>query len=219
MINPNGPSPFRTAAAAVVLAVQVPLVTFSETTLKGLLAGWLNRCLIVIEREKLGPAKLLIRGYLQGTAPTLLPFNFSSSGPLILSVKLLSSEGGKTSDSSESLGLHPMAGQACPGALCEGAVYTDGGEPKINFSLKDLSESFQYRFQIQFTQPVQLDDLGVFVIYQEGLKGGVCRVESASVFNWSVRASRLGKLVGTAILLLVAGYSVIVLTRWGKGVS
>ena len=110
-----------------------------------------------------------------------------------------------------------MAGQACPGALCEGVAYTDGGEPKINFTLKDLNEVFQYRFQVRFAQAGSLADLGVFVIYEEGLKSGVCRVESASIFNWPVRTDPLGKLVGTAILLLVAGYAVIVLTRWAKG--
>lgn len=206
----------RPAVAAVVLAVLVPLVTFSESTLKSLMSGWLERCLIVLEKEQLGPSKLMVTGYMRGQAPAALPLSFSANKPLILNVKFLSSEDLSGSNRDANLGLHPLAGETCPGALCEGTVYTEGGEPKINFTLGDLSESFLYRFHIRLAQPGTLDDLGVFVVYQAGLKDGVCRVENASIFNWPVRAGPLTKILASAALLLVAGYAVMVLTGWRK---
>lgn len=206
----------RPVLAAVVLAVVVPLATFSESSLKSLMTGWLDRCLIVIEKEQLSPTKLMVTGYLRGHAPVALPFSFSANKPLILNVKFLSSEDLSGSDKDTNLGLHPLAGETCPGALCEGTVYTDGGEPKINFTLRDLSESFLYRFHIRLAHPGKLDNLGVFVVYEAGLKDGVCRVENAGLLNWPVRAGPLAKLLGSAFLLLVAGYAVMILTRWSK---
>ena len=207
---------FRPAAAAVVLALLVPPVTFSESTLKSLMSGWLERCLIVIEKEQLSPIKLMVTGYMRGQAPSALPLSFSANKPLLLNVKFLSSADLTGANKDANLGLHPMAGETCPGALCEGTVYTDGGEPKINFTLRDLSESFLYRFHIRLAKPGTLDDLGVFVVYETGLKGGVCRVENATLFNWPVRASPLGKILASALLLLVAGSAVLVLTGWSK---
>ena len=206
----------RPAAAAVVLAVLVPLVTFSESAIKGLMSGWLERCLIVLEKEQLAPGKLMVTGYMRGKAPNALPLTFSANKPLILNVKFLSSEGLSGASRHANLGLHPLAGETCPGALCEGTVYTEGGEPRINFTLGDLSESFLYRFQIRLANPGTLDDLGVFVVYQTGLKDGVCRVENASLFNWPVRVGPLAKILASAVLLLVAGYAVTVLTGWRK---
>lgn len=209
----------RPALAAVALALLVPLVTFSESTVKGLMTGWLDRCLIVIKKEQLSPTKLMVTGFMRGHAPTALPFSFSANKPLILNVKFLSSEDLTGSDEDANLGLHPLAGETCPGALCEGTVYTDGGEPKINFTLRDLSESFLYRFHIRLAGPGTLDDLGVFVVYESGLKDGVCRVENASLLNWPVRAGPLAKILGSAFLLLVAGWAVMALTKWtNKGV-
>jgi len=207
---------FRPAVAAVVLAVLVPLVTFSESTLKSLMSGWLERCLIVLEKEQLTPTKLMVTGYMRGQAPNALPLSFSANKPLILNVKFLSSEDLSGSNQDANLGLHPLAGETCPGALCEGTVYTDGGEPKINFTLGDLNAAFLYRFHIRLAQPGTLDDLGVFVVYQTGLKDGVCRVENANLFNWPVRAGPLAKILASAALLLVAGYAVLVLTGWRK---
>ena len=206
----------RPALAAVVLAIVVPLATFSESTLKGLMTGWLDRCLIVIEKEQLSPTKLMVTGYMRGHAPTALPFSFSANRPLILNVKFLSSEDLSGSDKDANLGLHPLAGETCPGALCEGTVFTDGGEPRINFTLKDLSESFLYRFHIRLAHSGTLNDLGVFVVYEPGLKDGVCRVENANLLNWPVRAGPLSKILGSALLLLVAGYAIMILTRWQK---
>ncbi len=206
----------RPALAAVVLAILVPLVTFSESTIKGLMSGWLDRCLIVIEKEQLGPSKLMVTGYMRGPAPKALPLSFGANKPLILNVKFLSSEDLSGSSKDTNLGLHPLAGELCPGALCEGTVYTEGGEPKINFTLRDLSESFLYRFHVRLAQPGTLDDLGVFVVYETGLKDGVCRVENASFFNWPVRVGPLAKILASAVLLLVAGYAVMILTGWSK---
>lgn len=213
---PEAVKTLRPAVAAVVLAVLVPLVTFSESTIKGLMSGWLDRCLIVLEKERLGPTKLMVTGYMRGQAPKALPLSFSASKPLMLNVKFLSSADLSGLDRNANLGLHPMAGETCPGALCEGTVYTEGGEPKINFTLHDLSESFLYRFHIRLASPGALDDLGVFVVYESCLKDGVCRVENASLFNWPVRVGPLAKILASAALLLVAGYAVTILTGWSK---
>lgn len=213
---PEAVKSLRPAIAAVVLAVLVPLVTFSESAIKGLMSGWLDRCLIVLEKERLGPTKLMVTGYMRGQAPKALPMSFSANKPLILSVKFLSSEDLSGLDRNANLGLHPLAGETCPGALCEGTVYTEGGEPRINFTLRDLSESFLYRFHIRLASPGTLDDLGVFVVYETGLKDGVCRVENASLFNWPVRVGPLAKILASAALLLIAGYAVTTLTGWSK---
>lgn len=206
----------RPVLAATVLALLIPLLTFSESTLKGLVGGWLDRCLIVIEKEQLSPTKLMVTGYLRGQAPSALPFSFSANRALILNVKFLSSADLSGTDRDANLGLHPMAGETCPGALCEGTVFTDGGEPRINFTLRDLHESFLYRFHVRLAQAGTLDDLHIFVVYEAGLKDGVCRVENANLFNWPVRAGLLAKIVATALLLLVVGYAVMFLKRWAK---
>lgn len=206
----------RPALAATVLALVVPLATFSESTIKGLMTGWLDRCLIVIEKQQISSTKLMVTGYMKGPAPAALPFSFSANKPLILNVRFLSPADLSGSNQDANLGLHPMAGETCPGALCEGAIFTDGGEPKINFTLRDLSESFLYRFHVRLAQPGSVDDLGVFVVYQAGLKDGVCRVENAGLLNWPARAEPLEKILGSALLLLVAGYAVMVLTRWAR---
>jgi len=206
----------RPALAATVLALVVPLVTFSESTIKGLMGGWLDRCLIVIEKKQISPTKLMVTGYMKGPAPAALPFSFSANKPLILNVRFLNAEDLSGANQDANLGLHPMAGETCPGALCEGTVFTDGGEPKINFTLRDLSESFLYRFHIHLAQPGSVDDLGIFVVYQTGLKDGVCRVENADLLNWPARADPLVKILASAFLLLVAGYAVMILTRWAR---
>jgi len=192
------------ALATTILVVLVPLSLFSETTVKQLVDNWLNSCLIVIEKSPISARRIEVRAFASGKLPSRLPLTFRAPDVLIDSVRFTSADDPVEHSSFANLGLHPDDEQTCPGALCVGQRLGSGSEPIANIVLTDLSETFAYRFILDMHQVASEKDLDVFVIFDSGLKDGVCRVESANFFNFLIRASKLTRFwVFLAFILLL----------------
>lgn len=199
------PLPRRAAVGVTSLLVIVltPFLVFSENSIKTFIDSWLNDCLVVFETENIPPNKVKVLGYVSGkAAPPALPLTFTAHDVLINRIKFTTDVDRPNAGSSGSLALHPLTNAACPGSLCRelGSVPSS---PKLTITLKDVSPQFVYNFSVEFDKPATKEKLALFVQYDEGLNGGVCRVEYANVFNFLNRASKWTKFLLMAGLFLV----------------
>lgn len=191
------------AAASLLVIVLTPFLVFSETSIKGLIDSWLNDCLVVFETESVPPNKVKVLGYVSGkAAPPVLPVTFIAHDVLINRIKFTTDVDRPGAGDTGNLALHPLVNAACPGSLCRelGGVPSS---PKLTITLKDVSPAFLYNFTVEFDRPATKEKLALFVQYDEGLKGGVCRVEYANVFNFLTRAGKWAKFLLMALSFLI----------------
>jgi hypothetical protein len=210
-------SHFLVAAAAVVVLIFVPFILVSEATIKKILDGWFNDCVLVFDLEVVTgrPNRLLVTGFAQGRFPTVLPVTFSARNAEISSIQLVNPVE-RSSGTYDSLAVHPQANQTCPGQLCE----SQGNLPSsvyITVPLMDVHSSFSYQFRVDFSNAVRTENLRVFVQYDPGLKEGVCRVERAHVFNWFFRLSKPGQFLFAVLMFICATVVVAAVRALMKG--
>jgi hypothetical protein len=192
---------WKGVVASTLLVVLGPFAIFSESSVKSGIETWLNSCKVVIEKTPLSPKRIEVRLYTIGKMPPTLPLNFWAPEKLIRQVLFQStSEHGETSQYGN-FAMHPDHNQTCPGELCDVKRLGEGGEPSANPYLTDFSETFDYRFLVDFERVGTPDDLTVRVAYERGLKGGVCRVESGNAFNWFYRTSKIVQFLLIVLLL------------------
>jgi hypothetical protein len=204
--------------ASTLLLVLLPFLLFSETSAKRIIETWLQGCVVVLEKRATSKRRVEVRAYMNGVLPAKLPFSFNAPEVLIHQVEFRSTPDDLGNDPYSSLALHPLDRQTCPGHLCEGWMpVPGGGDPVVNFDLTDISESFAYRFLVDLERDGAERDVGVFVVFETGLKDGTCKVENANLFNIFVRISKFWRFIWTVILFALVSYAILVLTRWKEG--
>jgi hypothetical protein len=201
--------------AGLLLAGTIPLLlVFANTQIKELVEHFLGGCVFVLDKQVTSKQQFLVKGYLSGTPPKIMPLRFEArqgSLDLIAFDEIDSDQAG-----TENLSRHPLQGQTCPGQLCleEEARALRGR--KIIF-LSDLRPEFSYNFLIWLKDnpPAKRLDahmLSVVAVFPSGLEGGICRVEAKHWFNFWVWASALQKCAFFLSILVSGG----LLLRWAR---
>lgn len=204
--------------ASLALMILTPFLVFSESTVKGYIDSWLNNCIFALEIDKVRENRLQLTGFISGNLPKMLPITFSSQGALINRVQFVNEVERGTTTRYSNIGLHPQTDWACPGTLCESLGRVQSS-PKMTVMVSDLHGDFVYPFYVDFDGAVEADTLRVFVQFEEGLKGGVCRVERANAFNLYMRLTKLWRFVGLCALFAMVTFMVGALRAWVKGGS
>lgn len=189
------------ASGAVIITIVTPFLVVSESVVKKYVEGWVNDCVLVFDISQVRDNRLLVEGFAQGRAPSVVPLTFAARGAEINSVRFVNHVDLVNDDRFETLAVHPQANLACPGQLCEEL----GNMPSavnVTVALSDVQPAFSYPFHVDFTGKVAPANLRIYVQYNSGLEGGVCRVERANAFNLFVRLSKLGQF-GIAVLAFV----------------
>lgn len=185
-------------AAAIVV---VPLLAFSETTLKSMLDQWLTQCTVVVVVNQQGAEAPIVRLYSFGDMPESLPLTFAADNGLIERVSLVNHVEQETT-TDPSILVHPLANQRCPGDLCP-----DTSEPseKLTVRIRPVSPNYVYQLRVLFTNPVAPSNLKVYVkpLLEEKI---ACRIETATLSNFFARQPR-----GTQVLFLFLGVVVFTL--------
>lgn len=194
--------------APVLLVVLTPFALFSESSVKSGIETWLNSCKVVIEKTPLSPKRVEVRLYTIGKMPSTLPLNFWAPDVLIREVLFLS-----TDEHNGNFAMHPDHNQTCPGELCDVKRLGESGEPSANPYLTDFSDTFDYRFLVDFEREGTPNDLTVRVAYERGLKGGACRVENENSFNWFYRTSKIVQFLLVVLLLGILTWAIKVLKK------
>jgi hypothetical protein len=192
----------RTALASVVLVILVPVVTFSESALRQGVTGWLDDCLIVISKEvtKESPTRVAVRLHTSGALPKVLALNFRANDGLIHEIRYFSTDDPSGLSPYTSLSLHPMNGQYCPGALCEGVLDNRDGERRRSVELVDPFAESDQRFNVEFGAKSAPEALSVFVMQRKGATSS-CRVQNENAFNWYFRQDKGVKFLTTLLIL------------------
>ncbi|MCF8176621.1 MAG: hypothetical protein K9K30_15390 [Burkholderiaceae bacterium] len=181
--------PLGKVGAAVAVAatlVVAPLLTFSETTLKGLLDRWLSQCIVVVDITQEGTEAPIVRLYSFGDMPESLPFTFVAGKGLIHHVSFLNHVDQKTTVSESNVLVHPLANQRCPGDLCP---ETSEASERLTVRIKPMSSNYVYQFRILFEDPEAHKQMKVYVRPRLDEKIA-CRVETTTFSNFVARQSR-----------------------------
>jgi hypothetical protein len=194
------------AVAGVLLALMLPFLAFSESTLREGITSWLDSCLIVVSKQvtKEFPARIAVRLHASGEIPKDLSINFRANEGLIHEIRYFSTTDPSGLSASTSLFLHHLHGQYCPGALCDGVPKNIDGEKRRTVRLAELVAESDQRFYVEFNRDVRPQDLSVFVIQRKG-GGSSCRVQNDNAFNWFFRQEKPTKfLVVLGLLFLLS---------------
>lgn len=204
--------------ATAVLALLVPFIALSESSLKAIYSSWFDECRLVIEKDSAIPAKdpsqivVPVRLIAIGTAPATLNLGFSTRTRAALRSVIFERD-----FDSENLAFHALAGQPCPGDLCKddtsltasNAPFTDIVVHVTNFH-QNLSYTFSVLIEQGSDNLLAEGDLDVFVRYtrdqlhrENGINPVVCRVELASVFNIWPRLGPWSKFTLFCIVFLI----------------
>lgn len=195
-----------TAIAIAAALVVVPLLAFSETTLKGILDQWLSQCIVVIDITQDGREAPIVRLHSFGEMPESLPLTFAASKGLIERISLLNHVEQDTAPSEPNVLVHPLANQRCPGDLCP-----DTSEPseKLTVRIKPVSPNYVYQFRVLFKDPAAHNQLKAYVkpLLDEKI---ACRVETVTIFNFVARQPRVIQVLvfflGVVVFTLLLGY-------------
>jgi hypothetical protein len=189
---------------------------------------------LVLDKSPTPDGKVFVSGRIAGTMPKELPLFFEGREALINSISFESPYRGDKIREPDDLTYHPLAGQDCPGSLCE--FYGDVLEKRtVEIVLSDVRPEFTYRFLVRL-QPAPAgkvpsnpksnkramsastpfvaspDNLKVYAQYHQGFLGDVCRVEPRRWFNFWVWATPLKKASLFISVIVIGG----LLLRWAK---
>jgi hypothetical protein len=195
----RGIAPAFALAAVVVVG---SLLTFSETTLKGMLDGWLSQCIVVVDTLHERNEAPTVRLYTFGAMPDSLPLTFSVESGLIERVSLLNHVEQGTTLSSLNVLVHPLANQRCPGDLCPETVTAS---EKLTVRIKPVSPNYVFQFRVLLGDPAAYRQLKVYIkpLLNETLS---CRVEVSGFSNMLVRQSLLRQVLILATLVAAFAY-------------
>lgn len=211
------------SAVAVALAVLAPLTLLTETRLKESVVNFFSGCIFVIDvRPAEQPQTYTVLGYLSGQAPDKLDLTFQApAGQRVQHIKFLSGMLGNTASPYQSLLLHPLAGQTCPGKLCEApsapkTVLEPEPAVTIRLARPSVSSDYQFNVKLEVTVPSEAAkavSLQVYSIADTAQAEG-CRVERPNLFNWLMRQDKLGRFLAYSGLLFVFTMLVARLRPW-----
>lgn len=209
----------RGAAGALLLSLLAPLMLLSESRLKETIGTLFNGCLFVIDvRESHIAGRVEVLAYMSGQTPDYLNLTFRAQNGLINNLKFTSGVLVKPATDFSSLVLHPMAGQSCPGKLCETPQLILKPTEQMTIRLPYPSSNFDYVFtaHLSATQSSRAapDRLSVFSI-ADATKVETCRVEAPNVFNLLVRLDKLQRFFAYCAILFIGSILVFVFKRWG----
>lgn len=213
-------------AGLAVLAVAPLFVTFSSTQIKDIFDQFTGGCVLVIDKQAAPDGKVFVNGRIAGAMPRQLSLFFEGREALVNTISFDTPYRGDQIRDPDDLTYHPLAGQDCPGGLCQSREVLD--VRTVEIVLGDVRPEFAYRFLVRLTPapasvdappthrqaPVAVtpDNLKVYTQYRTGFEGGVCRVEPRRWFNFWVWATPLKK-ASLFIFVIVAGG---LLLRWAR---
>ena len=210
----------RGAIGALVLSLLAPLTLLSESRLKETIDTLFNGCLFVVEvRESQTPDRVEVLGYMSGKTPDYINLTFRAHKEMINTLRFTNGVLVKPATDFSSLVLHPMAGQPCPGKLCETPQLILNPTEQMTIRLPYPSSNFDYVFTAQLSDPkssrAAADRMSVFSI-ADATKAETCRVEAPNAFNALVRLDKFQRFIAYCAILLLGTILVIVFKRWGE---
>lgn len=197
---------FGKAAALVGTLVVVPLIAFSESTIKSIVDRWLSQCIIVIAVSQHDAEAPIVRLHTFGEMPPALPLTFAADQGLIDRISLVNHVEQETTNTDPNLLVHPLANQRCPGDLCPD---TNVASEKLTVRIKPVSANYVYQLRVLATPPLTGAQLKVYVKPLQDEPMG-CRVERATISNFIARQPKQMQLallfIGLVALTLILGY-------------
>lgn len=200
------------AAGLVVLAVIPIFISFSTTQIRELIDQFTGGCLLVLDKQATPDGRLFVTGRIAGTMPTRLPLIFEGRGALINTIDFVDSYRFERILEPDDLSFHPMTYLECPGPLCPDSG-TKPQRRQVQIMLSDLRPEFTLRFSVRMIPDVPKANampinLKIFVAYDRGFEGAVCRVQPRRWFNFWVWASPLKKALLFICVIVVGGLTV-----------
>ncbi|GHD43356.1 hypothetical protein GCM10017083_09390 [Thalassobaculum fulvum] len=204
--------------ATAVLALIVPFVALSETSLKAIFAAWFDECRLIIEKDAPqrgkdpGTTVVPVRLIAVGNAPQTLNLGFSTG-----TQKALRGVVFERDYQAENLAFHGLSGQPCPGDLCKDPASTNKEAAPFSdvvVKIADFNQNLSYAFSVLVEKNVAKsgagDRLDVFVLYEpiqlakaSGVSPVVCRAERASVFNLWPRLGPWSRFAALCAVFLI----------------
>lgn len=209
----------RGAIAALLLSLLAPLTILSESRLKETIDALFNGCLFVIDvGPGTGPGRIDVRGYMSGKTPEYLNLTFRARQGQIKLLRFSSGVLVAAPTDFSSLVLHPMAGQTCPGKLCESPQLILNPTEQMTIRLPYPSSNFDYVFTTEMSDARSAapttDRLLVFSL-ADATKSDTCRVEAPNFFNVLVRLDKWQRFIAYCGILLVGTLLLVIFKRWG----
>ena len=194
----------RKALAQAALVVLLPVMAFSESSVREAMSGWLNDCLIVVSKHVAteSPTRVAVRLRGSGELPKQLVVNFRANQGLIHEVRYFSIIDPSGLSTTTNLFLHYLNGQTCPGALCEGVPNGGEGERRRTVELPEVFAEADHRFNVELDRQATVTDLSVFVMQRKG-QAGSCRVQNENFFNWYYRQEKPIRFVVALLMLAI----------------
>jgi hypothetical protein len=210
----------RGAIATLLLALVGPFVLLSESRLKDTIDTVFNGCLFVVDvRDAHDSDRVEVHAHLSGKTPEYLNLTFRARQGLINRLRFANGILVESPNEFSSLVLHPLAGQVCPGGLCETPLRISKPTEQMTIRLPYPAANFDYVFTAQLSEPVNATDTSkrLFVYsLADGSRAETCRVEMPNLFNWLVRLGRMQRFLAYCAMLLAATALVMLFKKWGE---
>ncbi|MBP2292432.1 hypothetical protein [Azospirillum rugosum] len=219
-----------------VLAVLPSFLAASDASLKSLVSGWLDSCLIVVDvnvDQRNGREVYRVDLTANGKVPARINLGFEARDAILRDVSW------ERDLKQHNLLFHALSGSSCASNsdLCSadqiaalnrvrdnpprGASQDEIGLASISVNIDNFNELFSYRFigsPIGTMKKLNTEEFGSYVMYPDDVvkAGGLCRVHRADFFNTLVGSNNATKFI--FLMFFVAGGSVLVgvFKRWGN---
>ncbi|KQU80821.1 MULTISPECIES: hypothetical protein [unclassified Rhizobacter] len=203
----------------MLLALVAPLTLLSETRLKEAVETVFGGCLFVLEVADTATVNQVeVRGYMTGKTPDSIDLTFRTRGELINKLRFRDGILVEPATAFSSLLLHPLAGQTCPGKLCEAPQTILKPTETMTIRLPYPSANFDYRFTAELSEPAKgRSAAGRLVVFSiaDATKASTCRVEGPNPFNVMARLDKLQRFGAYCAILLAGTLLVMTFKRWG----
>lgn len=201
------------AVTGLVVLATIPIfISFSTTQIKELFDQFTGGCLLVLDKRTSPDGRLFVIGQIAGTMPPRLPLIFEGRDALINTIDFVDSYRLEQILEPDDLSFHPLTNLSCPGPLCAESG-TMPQRRQVQIMLSDLRPEFTLRFSVRMVPDAPKakampTNLKLYVAYDKGFEGAVCRVQPRRWFNFWVWATPLKKALLFISVIVVGGLMV-----------
>lgn len=200
------------AIAVTATVLLLPLLAFSETTIKGILDRWLTQCIIVVDSHN-GDKGAIVRLYTFGEMPPALPITIVADTGEVDRITFMNHVEQRTAGNESNLLVHPQANQRCPGVLCEEQT---GPAERLTLRITPMDPHYVYQLRVLTSDVLDHRNIKTYVrpLKDDNIE---CRVERATAANFFARQRREIQLLILSLGVLAITFLITLLRRHPKG--